>query len=123
MNIQDFHSLCSSFPGVTEHFPFDSDTLVFKVGGKMFALASLSEWEKGNRSANLKCDPERSLELRAQYESVEPGYHMSKVHWNTVLPLSGLPDQLLREWIDDSYMLVAAKLTRKQKQEIGLQYQ
>ena len=120
MNIEEFREYCLAKAGATESLPFDSDTLVFKVGGKMFALCSLSGYENG---IALKCDPERAVELREQYPQVRPGYHMSKVHWNTVLPLSGLPDQLLREWIDDSYMLVAAKLTRKQKQEIGLQYQ
>ena len=119
MNIQDFHSLCSSFPGVTEHFPFDSDTLVFKVGGKMFALASLLEWEKGNRSANLKCDPERSLELRAQYESVEPGYHMSKVHWNTVTAGGDVPDALFRELTLHSYQLIYNALPKKIHAEIA----
>jgi predicted DNA-binding protein (MmcQ/YjbR family) len=84
MDIQSFYDYCLAKRGVTEHFPFDEDTLVFKVGGKMFALSSLKEWENGTPSINLKCDPERGIELREEYESIKAGYHMSKVHWNTV---------------------------------------
>lgn len=79
----------------------------------MFTLCSLADFEKG---ISLKCDPEKAIELREQYEQVTPGYHMSKIHWNTVLPEAGLPDRLLRQWIDDSYNLVFAKLTKKEKQ-------
>jgi predicted DNA-binding protein (MmcQ/YjbR family) len=85
---------------VTEHFPFDEDTLVFKVGGKMFALSSLSGWEKGTPSINLKCDPERAEELRAEFDDIKPGYHMSKVHWNTVSLHGDVTDKMVRELID-----------------------
>lgn len=121
MTIQDFYDYCLSKKGVTEHFPFDEDTLVFKVGGKMFALASLSQWEKGEASVNLKCEPDRALELRAQYEGVQPGYHMSKVHWNTVTVESDVPGRLLRELIDHSYELVMGSLTKKLQAEIASQ--
>lgn len=118
MNIQAFYDYCLSKKGVTEHFPFDEDTLVFKVGGKMFALSSLTQWEKGEATINLKCDPERALELRAEYESIQPGYHMSKVHWNTVTVNGDVSLQLLRELIDHSYELVFKSLTKKIQAEI-----
>ena len=118
MNIQAFYEYCLSKKGVTEHFPFDEDTLVFKVGGKMFALSSLSQWEKGEASVNLKCDPERALELRAEYDAVQPGFHMSKVHWNTVKVDGDVSDKLFRELISHSYELVFKSLTKKLQAEI-----
>ncbi|OYU81040.1 MAG: MmcQ-like protein [Flavobacterium sp. BFFFF1] len=119
MDIQQYFEFCLSKKGVTEHFPFDEDTLVFKVGGKMFALSSLSEWEKGNPSANLKCDPGRAEELRAEYNGITPGWHMSKVHWNTVKINADVPDKILKELINDSYELVFKSLTRKLQAEIN----
>lgn len=119
MNIQQYFDYCLSKKGVTEHFPFDEDTLVFKVGGKMFALSSLSEWEKGNPAANLKCDPEKADELRAEYDGINPGWHMSKVHWNTVKINADVPDKLLKELITDSYELVFKSLTKKIQSEIA----
>ena len=118
MNIQAFYEYCLSKKGVTEHFPFDEDTLVFKVGGKMFALSSLSQWEKGEASVNLKCDPGRALELRADYEAIQPGFHMSKVHWNTVTVDGDVPARLFREMIDHSYELVFKSLTKKLQAEV-----
>lgn len=118
MNIQQYFEYCLSKKAVTEHFPFDEDTLVFKVGGKMFALASLKEWEAGNPAVNLKCDPERGEELRAQYDDIKPGYHMSKVHWNTVNVNRDVPDSFLKELIDHSYELVFKSLTKKVQAEI-----
>lgn len=121
MNIQSFYEYCLAKKGVTEHFPFDEDTLVFKVGGKMFALSSLSQWEKGEPSINLKCDPERALELRAQYDGINAGYHMSKVHWNTVAVNSDVEPKLLKELIDHSYDLVFKSLTKKLQSDILIQ--
>ena len=118
MNIEQYFDYCLSKKGVTEHFPFDEDTLVFKVGGKMFALASLSEWEKGNPSVNLKCDPERAEELRAEHDDIQPGYHMSKVHWNTVKVNRNMSDKFLKELIDHSYDLVFKSLTKKIQTEV-----
>ena len=118
MTIQDFYDYCLSKKGVTEHFPFDEDTLVFKVGGKMFALSSLSQWEKNEPSVNLKCDPERALELRAEYDSINPGYHMSKMHWNTIGVNGDVPQKLLLELISHSYELVFNSLTKKVQAEI-----
>jgi predicted DNA-binding protein (MmcQ/YjbR family) len=118
MNLEEFYNLCLFKKAVTEHFPFDQDTLVFKVGGKMFALASLSQWEKGEASINLKCDPERAQELRAEFEDIQPGYHMSKIHWNTIQVNKQVSDALIKELIDHSYDLVFKSLTKKIQSEI-----
>lgn len=104
--------------GVTEHFPFDEDTLVFKVGSKMFALSSLSDWENGNPSVNLKCNPEKAEELRADFEDIIPGYHMSKIHWNTINVNKGVSDNMILALINDSYDLIFNSLTKKIQAEI-----
>lgn len=117
MNIEEFRNYCIAKQASTEELPFDEDTLVFKVGGKMFALCSIFEFEKG---ITLKCTPELAVELREKYPQVKPGFHMSKTHWNTVLPASGLSNELLYKWIDLSYQLVASKLTKVQKQSLNL---
>lgn len=119
MNLETYYEYCLSKKGVTEHFPFDKDTLVFKVGGKMFALSSLQKWELGEPAVNLKCDPERALELRAQYDSIKPGFHMSKTHWNTVVMHQDAPTALVKELIDHSYELVFKSLTKKLQNEIS----
>jgi predicted DNA-binding protein (MmcQ/YjbR family) len=113
MDLGSFYEYCLSKKGVTEHFPFDRDTLVLKVGGKMFALSSLSQWEKGEPSVNLKCDPERAQELRAQYDDIKPGWHMSKIHWNTVGINKEVPDTLIKELINHSYDLIYNGLSNK----------
>jgi predicted DNA-binding protein (MmcQ/YjbR family) len=118
MNLETYYEYCLSKKGVTEHFPFDEDTLVFKVGGKMFALSSLAQWEKNEASVNLKCDPERAQELRAEYDEIKPGFHMSKVHWNTIALNGNLPDKFVKELIDHSYELVFKSLTKKIQNEI-----
>ena len=118
MNIQQLYEFCLSKRGVTEHFPFDEDILVFKVGEKIFALTSLSNWEKGNPTINLKCNPERALELRAEYEAIVPGFHMNKIHWNTIEFNSDVSDKMMCELISHSYDLVFKSLTKKLQQEI-----
>ena len=118
MNIEQLREYCISKKGVTEEFPFDFDTLVFKVMGKMFALAPLSRWELGSETINLKCDPERALELRDEYESVNEGYHMSKKHWNTITANQDASDALIFELIDHSYELVVKGLTKKLRTEL-----
>lgn len=118
MTIDVYYDYCLAKKGVTEHFPFDEDTLVFKVGGKMFALSSLQEWENAAPSVNLKCDPDWALELRGQYDDIQPGYHMSKIHWNTVKINGSIADGFVKELIDHSYDLVFKSLTKKQQQEI-----
>lgn len=114
MNIEEFRDYCISKKGITEEFPFDEQTLVFKVMGKMFALVAL---ERIPSQVNLKCDPERAIALREEYDGVIiPGYHMSKVHWNTVF-LENVPPELIRELVDHSYELVVSKFTKKLKAE------
>ncbi len=113
MNIENVYEYCLAKKGVTEHFPFDKDTLVFKVADKMFALTSLQNWEAGNPSINLKCDPEKALELRAEFEGIVEGYHMSKKHWNTIFINKDVPDRLILELINDSYTLVWNSLPKK----------
>ena len=120
MNLETFYEYCLSKKGVTEHFPFDQDTLVFKVGGKIFALSSLLQWEKSEPKVNLKCNPDYAQELRTQYHDIKPGFHMSKVHWNTLFINSGVPDPFIKELIDDSYELVFKSLTKKIQNEIIL---
>lgn len=117
MNLETYYEYCLSKKGATEHFPFDEDTLVFKVGGKMFALSSLRQWEKGQPAVNLKCNPERAQELRAEYDDIKPGFHMSKIHWNTIAVNQSVSDALLKELIDHSYELVFKSLTKKQQKE------
>ncbi|MEE9348627.1 MAG: MmcQ/YjbR family DNA-binding protein [Flavobacteriaceae bacterium] len=113
MNIEQFRDFCLSKKGVTEHFPFDESTLVFKVMHKMFALTSVTS---PNFRVNLKCDPERAIELREHYEqSIIPGYHMSKKHWNSVFPNIEFDTAFFIELIDHSYDLVVAGLTKKDK--------
>lgn len=118
MNIQQFYEFCLSKKGVTEHFPFDEDTLVFKVGGKMYALSSLKQWEKGEPSINLKCDPEKALELRSEYESINPGFHMSKIHWNTIDFNGDVSSKMMCELINHSYDLIFKSLSKKIQAEI-----
>jgi predicted DNA-binding protein (MmcQ/YjbR family) len=115
MNIEEFRTYCLQKKGITEEFPFDEHTLVFKVLGKMFALSGL---ERQPPQINLKCDPERSVELREQYDGlIYGGYHMNKLLWNT-LEITKLPYQLIFELIDHSYDLVVAKMPKKLREEL-----
>lgn len=117
MNYQDLQQYCSAKKGVTEEFPFGESTLVFKVMGKAFALSGLDEEEA---RVNLKCDPDRAIELRESYPDIIPGYHMNKKHWNTVYLERELSDDLVKELIDHSYDLVVQKLTKRLRQELEL---
>jgi predicted DNA-binding protein (MmcQ/YjbR family) len=103
MNVESIREYCIKKERVTEGFPFGDDTLVFKVDGKIFALLNLD----GDLSINLKCDPGYAIELRERYQSVIPGYHMNKKHWNTVLIDGTVPDREVLNWIDHSYELIA----------------
>jgi predicted DNA-binding protein (MmcQ/YjbR family) len=116
MNIEEFYAYCLQKKGVSEHFPFDEQTLVFKIGTKIFALTDVTSF----RSINLKCNPEKAIELREEYAAVQPGYHMNKKHWNTILLFSDLDDQLLKELIDHSYNLVLNSLPKKTRDEIAM---
>lgn len=109
MNLQEILEHCASKWGVEETFPFDKNTLVLKVGGKMFLLVDV----ENPFSINLKCDPEKAIELREKYDFVLPGYHMSKKHWNTVLLAGHYSRKELLEWIDHSYDLVFQSLPQK----------
>jgi predicted DNA-binding protein (MmcQ/YjbR family) len=114
MNIEAFREYCISKSGVTEDFPFDETTLVFKVAGKIFALTDLED----EFSINLKCDPERAIALREQYTCITPGFHMSKKHWNTILIDGSIDCNLLLELIDHSYELVLSGLPLKVREQI-----
>jgi len=109
MDLAEFREYCLREPGASEDTPFGPDVLVFKVGGKMFALAALDEVPP---RVNLKCDPDLALDLRDRYEQVTPGYDMNKRHWNTVEIASGIPDIELRNMIDHSYELVVKPLLK-----------
>ncbi|MBN8675819.1 MAG: MmcQ/YjbR family DNA-binding protein [Chitinophagales bacterium] len=106
MNIESLREYCLSKPGVEETLPFGPDTLVFKVNNKVFLLTGLDEAEL---RFNVKCDPDKALELREEFSCVVPGYHMNKKHWNTVLVDGSVSTKQLKEWIDHSYELVVGK--------------
>lgn len=112
MNIEEFQDYCLSKKGVEATFPFDENTLVFKVLDKMFALTGL-EYE--DFRVNLKCDPEWAVELREEHHQIIEGWHMSKKHWNTVYFEEGLDDDFLRKLIDHSYDLVVSKMPKKKQ--------
>jgi predicted DNA-binding protein (MmcQ/YjbR family) len=115
MDIETFRNYCLSKKGVTEGLPFGPDTLVFKIMGKMFALASLDEVPL---RVNLKCDPERALSLRGEYpERILPGYHMNKMHWNTLVLDGFLRKSIVFGLVDHSYNLVLQSLPKKLQQE------
>ncbi|MBL4678365.1 MAG: MmcQ/YjbR family DNA-binding protein [Mucilaginibacter sp.] len=114
MNIEDLRDYCLAKPGVTEGFPFGEETLVFKVGEKLFLLTGL-----GDNSFNVKCNPEKAVELREQFTEVRPGYHMNKKHWNTVRTDGSLTNKQLQEMVDHSYDLVLAGLPKKLRDEIA----
>lgn len=113
MNIESFREYCLKKKGSEETYPFDETTLVFKVMNKMFALTDLESiplW------INLKCDPEKAMELRERYESVQPGYHMNKKYWNTIIMDNTIPDREVYSWIDDSYNLIVESLKKKDRE-------
>jgi predicted DNA-binding protein (MmcQ/YjbR family) len=115
VNIESLREYCLSKQEVTESFPFGEDTLVFKVFGKMFVLMNLVD----ELSMNLKCDPDRAIELRERYSSVLPGYHMNKKYWNTVMIDGSVPDNLLHGWIDHSYKEVIKSLPKNKQEFLG----
>ena len=114
--METLQAYCLSKAGVTEEFPFGEETLVYKVVGKIFALSSL---DSSPLSINLKCDPERALQLREEYDCVRPGFHMNKKHWNTVVVDGSVKDTLIRDWIDHSYELVVASLPKKTREQLS----
>ncbi|GAB5536597.1 MAG: MmcQ/YjbR family DNA-binding protein [Rubricoccaceae bacterium] len=116
MHLDTLRDACLAKPGVTEDLPFGPDTLVFKVKGKVFALTNV-EWLES--AVNLKCDPERAVELREQYTGIRPGYHMNKRHWNTVELQADVPSALLRQLVDHSYELVVSGLSKRLRDELA----
>ena len=115
MNIEFLRNYCLAKPGVKETLPFGPDNLVYKVGDKMFLITSL---DSEDFQFNVKCDPDKAVELREQYDCVQPGYHMNKKHWNTIIVDGSVSAALLKEWIDDSYDLVVESLPLKVKSKI-----
>ena len=116
MDLEKVRLQCLSKLGASESFPFDNQTLVFKVGEKIFALLDVEHTE----SINLKCEPEKAIELRERFISVMPGYHMNKKHWNTIQFNKDLSDQLILDCIDHSYQLVFQSLSKKTRGEIEI---
>jgi len=116
MNIETFRAYCLAKPGTSESLPFGGDTLVFKVGSRMFALTDIENFE----SVNLKCNPAEAIALRDQYQAITPGYHMNKKHWNTVFINGDVNSQILKELIDLSYFLIINSLTKRERLSIQL---
>ena len=118
MHLDAFRDHCLALPGATEDLPFGPDTLVFKVGGKMFALMGL---EREPPFVNLKCDPGRAVELRERYDDVTPGWHMNKKHWNSVGLRGDVPGETIRGLADHSYALVAASLSKAARAALAVE--
>lgn len=119
MELDALRTYCLAMKAASEGMPFDRDTLVFKVAGKMFALTALSSWEAGAPAVNLKCAPQQALELRSRYEAVQPGYHMNKKHWNTIRLNTGeLRDEQVFGFVKTSYQLVVKNLPKKLQIEL-----
>jgi predicted DNA-binding protein (MmcQ/YjbR family) len=116
MNADELRDLCLSFAGAEETFPFGPETSVFKVAGKMFALSQL---DADSLRVSLKCEPQLAEGLRAAHPAVIPGYHLNKRHWNTVILDGSLPDDAVRDMIEDSYDLVVSKLPRGRSRALG----
>lgn len=111
MDIEELREYCLKKSGVHDCFPFDEETLVFKVGSKMFCLSNLSK----SFTVNLKCEPGRAIELREEYEEIQPGFHMNKKHWNTIDLEGRLTDKFIKELINESYKLVIRNMTKKER--------
>lgn len=115
MTLQELREHCARKHGFSEDLPFGPEVLAFRVGGKIFALMDIDDFE----SVNLKCDPERAVELRERYAGITPGYHMNKQHWNTIVTSGSVPDRLVLELADHSYDLVRASLPKKLRESLG----
>jgi predicted DNA-binding protein (MmcQ/YjbR family) len=111
MNIEEYRDFCLSLKGTTESTPFGPDVLVFKVGGKMYALCDLKHFGR----INLKSDPEEAIKLREQYPEITPGYHMNKTHWNSIDPRGSLKSELILRLTKDSYKLIVSSLPKKEQ--------
>ena len=116
VNARELRRWCLALPGAIEDFPFRPDVSVFKVAGKMFALSML---ERTPLAVSVKCDPDRAVDLRATYDAISPGYHLNKRHWNTIVLDGSLPDQLVRDLVEDSYDLVVGALPKRTREQLG----
>ena len=116
MEVDELQNYLKSKTSTPEEQPFGPQVLVYKVKGKMFATLGFDE---GLGRTNLKCDPEKSLDLRDRYESIIPGYHMNKKHWNTLILDGSLPAKLICKLVDHSYELVVAKLPKKDREDLA----
>ncbi len=112
----ELRDLCLTFPGSAETFPFGPETSVFKVAGKMFALSRLAEHPL---RVSLKCEPQLAEQLREAHPAVLPGYHLNKRHWNTVIIDDSIPEQMIRDMIEDSYDLVVNKLPMSRRRALN----
>ena len=118
-SLQELVDYCMAKPGVTQEFPFDKKTMVFKLMGKMFALANIESWHQGLAALNLKNDPQINKTLREHYASIIPGYHMNKKHWNTIqVSEEELEQEMIYTLIDQSYEIVKSKLAQKYKKTL-----
>jgi predicted DNA-binding protein (MmcQ/YjbR family) len=117
MDAAGLRAWCLEQPGAVEEFPFGPETSVFKVGGKMFALSAL---ERTPLEVSVKCEPDLAVALRDSYPAIRPGYHLNKRHWNTITLDGSLPDQLVRDLVEDSYDLVVSALPARVRSELGL---
>jgi predicted DNA-binding protein (MmcQ/YjbR family) len=116
VNASQLRKCCLGQGGAVEEFPFGTETSVFKVAGKMFALSQL---ERKPLEVSVKCEPELAVQLRGSYDAVRAGYHLNKRHWNTLTVGADLPDKLVREMIEDSWDLVVSALPKKTREQIG----
>jgi predicted DNA-binding protein (MmcQ/YjbR family) len=116
MSRRELRAWCLQHPGAIEDFPFGPETSVFKVAGKMFALSAL---DRDPLKVSVKCEPDLAVALRTSYRAVMPGYHLNKRHWNTITLDGSLPDQLVRDMIEDSYDLVVSALPKRTRDQLG----
>ncbi|MFT5217222.1 MAG: putative DNA-binding protein (MmcQ/YjbR family) [Glaciecola sp.] len=119
MHIDQIRDYCLSKKAASESFPFDENTLVFKVLNKMFLMAPLDKWDKGEAAITVKCDPDYTIELREQYESIYAGPYVSNKHWNTIaLYKNELSPEFVFELIDHSYEMVVNGMTKKMRDSL-----
>lgn len=117
MDIEKYRQFCLSLKEATEGTPFDEKTLLFSIKGKMFSSTNIETFEL----INVKCEPEKAIELREEFEAVIPGYYMNKKHWNSIKMDNTISDQQIQEWIENSYELVVSTLPQKVQKELGIE--
>jgi len=117
MNIEKYRAFCLSLNEAKEGMPFDEKTLVFSIYGKMFSSTNIETFDL----INVKCEPEKVIELRKQFDAVIPGYYMNKNHWNSIKMDNSISDEQIQEWIENSYKLVVSKLPKKIQKELRLE--